>query len=307
MGEVIAAAKVKSIVIYPIKSCRGISVLQAPVTSTGFRWDRQWVIVNEKGRMYTQRVAPNLALVEIELPNEAFAEGWEPSSNSFMVIRAPGMDLLKVSLVKPRAIIDDVSVWEWSGSALDEGDEAAEWFSNYIGKTSRLVRFDTVSQTRSTNPDYAPGYKTMFSDEFPILLISQGSLDDLNMHLKEQIPIDRFRANIVVEGCKPFSEDLWKEIIINKLTFCSVKLCSRCKVTTINQQTAVANPELTEALKGFRSDIILRPNNNPKGKVYMGQNLVWKDCYGEGNGKVIRLGDPVSVLRQVSSTADAAA
>ncbi|XP_074268943.1 uncharacterized protein LOC141592237 [Silene latifolia] len=307
MGEIIAA-KVKSILVYPVKSCRGISVLQAPVTSTGFRWDRQWMIVNENGRMYTQRVEPKLALVQIEFPSEAFVEGWEPSSNSCMVIRAPGMGLLKVSLSKPRAKVDDVSVWEWSGSALDEGAEAAEWFSKYIGKTSRLVRFDSATQTRSTDPDYARGYKTMFSDQYPFLLISQGSLDALNRHLKEPIPIDRFRANIVVEGCKPFSEDLWKDIKVNKLTFSCVKLCSRCKMTTINQQTAVANPEVTETLQGFRSDTILLPNKKPKGQVYMGQNLVWKDCYGGGgNSKVIRLGDPVSVLRQVSSTAEAAA
>ena len=57
------------------------------------------------------------------------------------VIRAPGMDTLKVPLVAERATLDDVSVWEWSGSAYDEGAEAAEWFSTYFGKPARLVRF----------------------------------------------------------------------------------------------------------------------------------------------------------------------
>ena len=42
------------------------------------------MIVNANGRMYTQRVVPKLALIEVELPNEAFSEGFEPSSNSYM-------------------------------------------------------------------------------------------------------------------------------------------------------------------------------------------------------------------------------
>lgn len=79
-----ATAKVSSIFIYPVKSCRGISLSQAPLTPTGFRWDRNWLVVNYRGRAYTQRVEPKLALVEIELPDEAFSEGWEPTKNSFM-------------------------------------------------------------------------------------------------------------------------------------------------------------------------------------------------------------------------------
>lgn len=53
------------------------------------------------------------------------------------------METLKVPLSSKHAVIDGVSVWEWSGSAFDEGDEASEWFSNYLGKPSRLVRFNT--------------------------------------------------------------------------------------------------------------------------------------------------------------------
>lgn len=51
---------------------------------TGFRWDRQWLVVNYKGRAYTQRVEPKLSLVQVELPDEAFIEGWEPSKSSYL-------------------------------------------------------------------------------------------------------------------------------------------------------------------------------------------------------------------------------
>ncbi|KQJ91484.1 hypothetical protein BRADI_4g37993v3 [Brachypodium distachyon] len=106
-----AAAAVKSVLIYPIKSCRGISVPQAPITSTGFRWDRQWAVVNAKGRACTQRVEPKMALVEVEMPPGAFDEDWQPTQDSYMVIRAPGMDALKVLLSAELPTVDDISVW----------------------------------------------------------------------------------------------------------------------------------------------------------------------------------------------------
>ncbi|XP_024974413.1 mitochondrial amidoxime reducing component 2-like isoform X2 [Cynara cardunculus var. scolymus] len=261
-----AAAKVKSIFLYPIKSCRGISVSESPISATGFRWDRQWMVVNSRGRACTQRVDPKLALVEVELPDDAISLAWKPNKSSYLVIRAPGMDELKVSLCKPPQTCDGVSVWEWSGSALDEGDEASKWFTNYLGKPSRLVRFNEESETRPVDHNYAPGFRVMFSDGYPFLLVSQGSLDALNELLKEPVPINRFRPNILVDRCEPFAEDLWKEIKIGNLAFHGVKLCSRCK-------------------------------------VYFGQNMVCEDL-PEGNEHIIKLGDPVYVINTFASYED---
>ncbi|XP_031269583.1 mitochondrial amidoxime reducing component 2 [Pistacia vera] len=302
-----ASAKVTSIFIYPVKSCRVISVSQAPLTPTGFRWDRQWIIVNQKGRAVTQRNEPKLALVEVELPKEAFLEGWEPTGGSYMVIKAPGMDVLKISLSKPHDVTDGVSVWEWSGSALDEGAEAANWFTKFLGKTSRLVRFNAASENRPVDPEYARGHNLMFSDQYPYMLLSQGSLDALNKLLNEPVPVNRFRPNILVDGCEPFSEDLWTEVRINKFTFEGVKLCSRCKVPTINQDTGIAGSEPSETLMKIRSDKVLRPNRKQQGKIYFGQSLVCKDSLTKGRGNVVKVGDPVFVLRKVSSAAEAAA
>ncbi|XP_043700692.1 mitochondrial amidoxime reducing component 2 isoform X1 [Telopea speciosissima] len=299
-------AEVSSIFIYPIKSCRGISVSKAPIASTGFRWDRQWVIINSKGRAYTQRVEPKLALIEIQLPNEAFTDDWEPTNTSYLVLRAPGMNELKVSMKSSGKVIDGVTVWEWSGSALDEGAEASEWFSNYIGKPSRLVRFIEGSETRAVDPEYARGYRTMFSDGFPFMLLSQGSLNALNELFKEPFPVNRFRPNILVDGCLPYAEDLWTEIKINNLTFYGVKLCARCKIPTINQENGIAGSEPTEMLMKVRSDKVLRPNGKHRGKVYFGQNLVCKESLTRGKSKVLKVGDPVYVLKKVSSVADAA-
>ncbi|XP_076916812.1 uncharacterized protein LOC143576655 [Bidens hawaiensis] len=297
------AVKVTSILIYPIKSCRGISVSEAPLSSTGVRWDRQWLVVNSKGRACTQRVEPKLALVQVELPQDAFAAAWKPTNTSYLVIRAPGMDELKVSLCRPSQTCDGVSVWEWSGSALDEGDEASKWFTNYLGKPSRLVRFNEELETRPVEPSYAPGpgFRIMFSDGAPFLLVSQESLDSLNERLEEPVPINRFRPNILVDGCEPFSEDLWKEIRIESLTFSGIKLCSRCKVPTINQETAVSASEPTETLMKFRLGKDLCPGKKGQGMVFFGQNMVCHDNLHEENGKIIKVGDPVYVLKTFSS------
>uniref|UniRef100_A0A0D3HA15 MOSC domain-containing protein n=2 Tax=Oryza TaxID=4527 RepID=A0A0D3HA15_9ORYZ len=318
--EPAAAATVKSIVVYPIKSCRGISVPQAAITFleiwefssiylmdelgwAGLRWDRQWLVMNSAGRAFTQRVEPKLALIEVEMPQEAFTEEWQPTPDSHMVIRAPGLDPLKIPLGAKRATVDDVSVWEWSGSAYDEGDEAAEWFSSYFGKPTRLVRFNEASEIRETNPDYAQGYKVLFADAFPFLLASQGSVDALNSILKEPVPMNRFRPNIIVDGCQPYSEDLWKTIKIDKLTFLGVKLCDRCKVPTINQDNGIPGEEPTEALQALRSDEVLRPSHKNKRRVYFGQNLVCKESLSEKDeGRIIKVGDPVYVLESFPSS-----
>ncbi|KVI03264.1 Molybdenum cofactor sulfurase, C-terminal [Cynara cardunculus var. scolymus] len=285
-----AAAKVKSIFLYPIKSCRGISVSESPISATGFRWDRQWMVVNSRGRACTQRVDPKLALVETRIWGEEKVQSrvWE-ITYFLTLIRAPGMDELKVSLCKPPQTCDGVSVWEWSGSALDEGDEASKWFTNYLGKPSRLVRFNEVSQ---------------------------GSLDALNELLKEPVPINRFRPNILVDRCEPFAEDLWKEIKIGNLAFHGVKLCSRCKVPTINQENAVSASEPTETLVKFRSGKVLIPGRKGqamvsslpfniwnKTRVYFGQNMVCEDL-PEGNEHIIKLGDPVYVINTFASYED---
>ncbi|CDY29103.1 hypothetical protein HID58_086266 [Brassica napus] len=303
------ALKIQSLIIFPIKSCRGISVPQATVTQTGFEWDRYWLVVNHKGRACTQNVEPKLALVEAELPKEAFFEDWEPTKNSFFVVRAPGMSLLKIPLTTPSWVAEGVSMWEWSGSAFDEGEEAAKWFSDYLGKQSRLVRFNKETECRATPPQYAVGYSTTFSNTFPFLVSSQASLDHLNTLLPEPVPMNRFRANIVVENGDPFDEDLWDEIKINDLVFKGVRLCYRCKITTMDQDTGVPSTEPIQTLRKFRSDTLLMPDKKSQRKVFFGKEMVWNwNIYNrQGKGKkTIKVGDSISILSKISSITEAA-
>ena len=51
------------------------------------------------------------------------------------------------------------------------------------------------------DPDYSHGdHQIAFSDAFPLLLISEASLKDLNRRLPETFSMNRFRPNLVVNN-----------------------------------------------------------------------------------------------------------
>lgn len=266
------------------------------------------MIVNSKGRMMTQRIEPRLALVEVHLPEEALNGQWGSLPlDSALSLHAPGMEILQVPLAAgaPKSRVEHASVWEWTGSVLDEGPDAAEWFTRYLGKTCRLVRFDTDNEMRASDPAYAAGFRAAFSDGFPFLVISQSSLDALNEKLPDPLPISRFRPNILVQGCEPFAEDLWETFTISNLKFHGVKLCSRCKVTTVDQETAQEATEPLRTLQTFRAGKFM-PLSKGKGKVFFGQNAVCEECLNISHSKntSIRVGDTLTVVNKLPSVLD---
>ena len=61
------AIEVSEIWIYPIKSCKGFKTNSAKIVKTGFKHDREFMLVNEEGRFVTQRQFPLMALIEVTL------------------------------------------------------------------------------------------------------------------------------------------------------------------------------------------------------------------------------------------------
>ncbi|GIL63004.1 hypothetical protein Vafri_17162 [Volvox africanus] len=277
--------------IYPIKSCRGISVQSAMLTEAGLMFDREWMVVREdNGRFISQREKELLALVDVGLPPELLAAApyGAISTHGSMTLSAPGMEPLQIPLArKPACETRKVTVWEWTGIGMDEGADAAAWFSRYLGIPSRLVRYlgssganvetaaaaaglpqqqqqagvvcgggedGSLECTRTTDPEFAVNYETRFTDGYPVLLANQAALADLNSKLVEPLPMNRFRPNIEVAGADPWAEDGWRVIAVTcfadgrTLPLTLVKPCSRCKVTTINQATAKIGDEPLETL-----------------------------------------------------------
>lgn len=157
---------------------------------------------------------------------------------------------------------------------------------------------------RKTDPKYASGYQTGYSDGFPFLVLSEESLADLNARIAhknrdqpnppEPLKMERFRPNIVIRGGNPFGEDTWQDIRIGSVKLKIVKPCSRCKMPTVDQATAEMGMEPTHTLKTYRTGSILKlqkPSWNDE--VFFGQNAVATTSRGS-----ISVGDRVEVLRK---------
>jgi uncharacterized protein len=264
--------RVSALYIYPIKSCRGLSVEHVELDRLGPLHDRRFMLVDPDGTFVTQRSLPVLTLAEVRL-----------TSAEQLEVTAPRMPTLHVPLRAPANEPRAVQVWAYQGAAQDMGQEAADWFSTFVGRPLRLVRFPEAG-VRQVNPAYAPpgDHRVAFADGYPILLISQASLDDLNTRLPEPVPMERFRPNLVVTGCEPYAEDAVTQLRIGEVTMHVVKPCERCKVTTIDPRTAAVGKEPLKTLSSYRRQ---------GGKVLFGQNCVHAQL------GTIRVGDPVEVIQ----------
>ncbi|MFC4314780.1 MOSC domain-containing protein [Steroidobacter flavus] len=264
--------------IYPVKSCRGIALTQARLTETGFEHDREWLVITPEGRFLTQRERPQLAQVETAITGDQ------------LVLRKPnGADLsLPLNLTGPER---EVTIWRDKAQAFDAGDEAASWLTEHLGKPARLVRFDKRHK-RASETKWTDGVEALnqFSDGYPWLLISQGSLDELNRRMDKPLPMNRFRPNIVVDGLPPFGEDSVDEFVAGAVRLKVVKPCDRCVVTTTDQITGERNSdEPLKALKEFRFDRNLRG-------VLFGQNMILTG----GVGNELKVGQQFDVTAGTS-------
>lgn len=266
---------VASLHVYPVKGCRGASPAAALAQPRGFAGDRCWMIVDADGLFVSQRSRPVLALVAV---------GMQPQS---ITLSAPGRSSFIAAVDpdgRPRdaAGMRTVTVWNDTVEAVDAGDSAAAWLQDVIGEPARLVHMPAAAR-RAVDPRYgAPGDEVSFADGYPYLLVSTASLADLNARLAKPLPMDRFRPNLVVEGCEPEAEDGWRRIRIGSVPFRLVKPCIRCAVTTIDQVTGRPDgPEPLRTLAGYRTW---------QDGARFGMNVI-----AEGEG-VVRVGDHVTVL-----------
>lgn len=257
--------------IYPVKSLGGIRLEACQVEERGLQYDRRWMIVDESGIFLTQRAFSKMALLDVSLhPDGIVISNRQESKNQVFVPYVP------VSSNPMRVV-----VWDDTVEALTVSDEADAWLSEQLDKKVHLVIMPESTQ-RKADPRYALHDESVsFADGFPFLLISEGSLNDLNGRLTDPVSMRRFRPNFVISGTNAFAEDDWKSIKIGTLSFDVVKPCARCILTTIDPETAAKGPEPLKTLATYR-----RVNN----KVLFGQNLVARE---EGN---VREGDEIVLL-----------
>ncbi|HYI76327.1 MAG TPA: MOSC N-terminal beta barrel domain-containing protein [Chryseolinea sp.] len=263
-----AELKLTQIWIYPIKSLGGISLSTASVMEKGLRHDRRLMLVDETGTAMTQRVFPKMALFKSFINEDVLTITHYKHSLK--------LDLKHLPLTNAAT----VNIWDDTVSAFEVDHSHSQWFSKLLEVPCRLVYFPEEN-SRPVNPRYhVNGEQVSLADAYPFLIIGQSSLDDVNSRLKEAVPMNRFRPNFVFTGGEPFEEDTWRNFSIGTNRFVGVKLCDRCVLTTVNQDTAERGTEPLKTLSSYRK----RDN-----KVYFGQNLVALDH------KTVSVGDTITV------------
>ena len=265
---------ITSLVVYPVKSCAGVAVKEALLLDTGLEFDRAWMVVDVRGEFLTQRELPRMALIVPQLKHYE------------MVLRAPGMLALHVKLDEVEAPVR-VRVWDDDVAAFDMGATAAQWFTDFLGTPCRLVRFDPdykrLSSRDWTGDIEAPN---QFSDGFPVLVISQASLQQLNDKLsatgQSSVSMARFRPNIVlgnvlsdVAGHEPAAAHDEDRLEVLHITAAEgtaqlkpVKPCLRCPIPNIDPLTAASSPEVGDMLQSYRQDARVH------GAITFGMNVV---------------------------------
>jgi uncharacterized protein len=264
---------VSQLYIYPVKSLGGIAKETAEITDTGFKYDRRWMLVDENNLFLSQRTHPQMALLQTAEAEKGIKVFHKQNPQEGIIIPFENENEEKINVV----------IFENTCEAIEVGKEQNEWFSEMLETNCKLVYMadDTkrlVDKRYATNDEI-----TSFTDGYPILMIGQSSLDNLNEKLEEQLPMDRFRPNLVFTGGQAYIEDEMASFEINKINFKGVKPCSRCVMTTINQQTGEKAKEPLKTLATYRM------KNN---KVYFGQNVLHQQTGS------ISIGDEVTITTQ---------
>jgi uncharacterized protein YcbX len=270
-------ARLQSIHIHPVKAFRSLALREAVVEPWGLAGDRRWMLVDDGGKVVTQRQRPRLALAAAE-----------PLPGGGLRLSAPGAEPLTVPV--PSGGTVTVELFRDKVEAVPAEDPAAHaWCGALVGADVRLVYLDDPATRRPVDPEYAlPGETVSFADGYPLLLTTTASLDALNSLIGQgefadegPLPMDRFRPNVVVAGTAPWAEDAWSRVTIGEVAFRVAKPCGRCVVTTTDQGTAARGREPLHTLGRHRRS---------GGKLVFGQNLV------PLSPGTVRVGDPVTVV-----------
>ena len=263
---------ISNIFIYPIKSLGGIEVFLAQLTDRGLQYDRRFMLVDGSNHFLTQRQHPQMCLLQTAIED-----------NQLVIYhKNDSVDKIMVSLQPAPGATIKVQVWEDECEAQVVSAAADEWFCDKLSIQCRLVYMPDETRRKVDGQFAFNDQVASFADAYPLLMIGQASLDDLNKRLPEPLPVSRFRPNIVFTGGQPYDEDTMEQARIKKIDLYGVKLCSRCVLTTIDQSTAVKSKEPLKTLSGYRM------KNN---KIYFGQNML------HTQKGLITVGDEMEIIK----------
>lgn len=299
--------KVSRIVVFPVKSCRGISLDSVKVDSGGLQHDREWMVVrpaigvnseDNPAQMITGREIPKLVTLQPSFMENGALRLESPDGRSVVV----GEPEKKYSA----SCYTDVFLTKCCGE--DEGEEVAKFLTDVLDahdRPLRLIRMRSPGRPLAASPKYGPvvaeqpdkGGYGRYSDWSTFSVVSEQSLTWLEDQVAEiDWSQDRLRTNIVVSTSDAFDEDTWKRFSIGPVELEFLKPCGRCVMTTIDTQTGKKDTNLqplkflNKRRRGFYDFL------TPDGSFYKAEAFFAINCrHYYRPEQTIHLGDAVTV------------
>jgi uncharacterized protein YcbX len=237
-------ATVRELWTYPVKGCRGVAAQSLEITRMGVSGDRGFVLWRD-GKLVDQIDTPQIASLAVGFDAERGVLRFSHSEHGDYEhsVRSEG------TVREAKWVLDEFET-------IDQGNEVAKWISSAIGKDVRLVSPGAPWKINFPIPQMKLLHqepKQRFFSASPVSLANRASLDDLNGRLEKPVPMNRFRANVVVDGLDPYQEDALVSLGNDAVTLLQVTPAERCVIITTDQATgARPKSDLMKVLKGYR-------------------------------------------------------
>ncbi|CAA7394187.1 unnamed protein product [Spirodela intermedia] len=268
----------KSITIYPIKSCAGFSTDSWPLSCTGLRYDREWLLKAPSGEVLTQKKVPEMSKVSTFID----------ITQGVLRLESPKCEeKLEISIENrvshsPR---EELDVYGQRYEVQEYGKEVNEWFITAIARPCVLVRCQSFKyQDCSKKGDTGNACRDVktklnFVNEAQLLLISLDSIGDLNSRIRSKQPNTinpvRFRPNIVISGSPPYAEDSWRGLQIGRAHFTSLGGCNRCQMINLDPLSGKSKEPL----------VTLASYRRTHGKILFGILLRYEESLGNNRAE----------------------
>ncbi|XP_066964201.1 LOW QUALITY PROTEIN: molybdenum cofactor sulfurase-like [Macrobrachium rosenbergii] len=182
------------IIVYPVKSCCGVSVQKWKIASEGLQYDRKWMVVTDAGVTMTQKRLPQMCLIRtsVDLESNTLTLFYEGKGECSVPLKCPSVpDCVEdISICGGRVCGDKVK-------GLDCGKEVGDWLSKVLNK---------------------PNLKLM------------RQINARRKKLKKVDLVKRFRGNFIIDGGDPYEEDTWKSVTIDGVKLQIQGGCRRCQM-----------------------------------------------------------------------------
>lgn len=225
--------RLAAISVHPVKSTAIRPVEEAYVGRAGIVGDREWMVVDGSGKLVTARELRELFTVVADTPATGGPDGVD------LLLTSDGMDPLEVAVPGEAAPMVGVRLFDKPLTARAVGDTADAWLRKALGRDDLRLMWCVDPTKRPMSPaKYRPGEYASFHDSSPVSLISDASAGQIDEWADDDVPVGRFRANLLIAGvAEAFAEDRWKEVAIGGARFRVAAPIDRCVMTTIDPET----------------------------------------------------------------------